>query len=222
MKKVIIFGNGQMAEIAHVYLAQDPSLEVVAFTVDGKYNVEKNFRGIPVVNFEDVVNDYPPDEFVMFVPIGAKHLNELRAEKYLAAKSMGYRFISYVSPHAQVSPEVEIGENCFIFENNVIQPSVRIGNNVILWSGNHVGHHSIIKDHCFVASHVVISGCVVIEPYCYFGVNATIRDAITIGEKCIIGAGALILKSTKDKQVFRGQQTEALRLSSDVIKAKVA
>lgn len=218
MKKVIVFGNGQMAEIAHVYLVQDPSLEIVAFTVDAEFNKAKTFRGLPVVNFEDVAKVYPPKEYFMFVPIGAKKLNQLRAEKYLAAKSMGYHFISYVSPQAQVSPEVEIGENCFIFENNVIQPFVKIGNDVILWSGNHVGHHSTIKDHCFVASHVVISGCVVVEPYCYFGVNATVRDAITIAPRCIIGAGALILKSTKEGQVFRGQHTEPHRLSSDAVR----
>src|SRR3989338_6533281 len=121
MAKVIVFGNGQMAEIAHLYLAQDPSWEIAAFTVDAKYNTEKKFRGLPVVDFEDVLKTYPPAEYLMFVPIGAKKLNHLRAEKYLAAKSMGYRFASYVSPQAQVSPEVEIGENCFIFENNVIQ-----------------------------------------------------------------------------------------------------
>ena len=218
MKKIIVFGNGQMAEIAHVYLAQDPSLQIIAFTVDARYNTAKTFRGLPVVNFEDVAKVYPPTEYSMFVPIGAKKLNQLRAEKYLAAKAMGYGFISYVSPQAQISPEVEIGENCFIFENNVIQPFVKIGNDVILWSGNHIGHHSTIKDHCFVASHVVISGCVVVEPYCYFGVNATVRDAITIGEKCIIGAGTLILRSTKEGQVFRGTHTEAHRFSSDAVK----
>ena len=52
----------------------------------------------------------------------------------------------------------EIGENCFIFEDNTIQPFVKIGDDVVLWSGNHIGHHAEIGDHCFISSHVVISG----------------------------------------------------------------
>lgn len=218
MKKVVVFGNGQMAEITHVYLAQDKSLEIVAFTVDKVFLSDKTFRGLPVVAFEKVVKVYPPDEYWMFVLIGAKKLNQLRADKYLQAKALGYRFISYISPQALVSPEVHIGENCFILENNVIQPFVKIGDNVVLWSGNHIGHHSTISEHCFIASQTVISGCVMVEPYCYFGVNATIRDRITIREKCIIGAGALILKSTKAKEVYRGNGTEPFALLSDAVK----
>lgn len=217
MKKLIVFGSGQMAEIAHVYLGQVPDFEIVAFTVDRQFNQAGSFRGIRVVDFEDVQTLLPPDEYYMFVPIGAKELNQLRTRTYHRAKAMGYRFISYVSPLAQISPEVEIGENCFIFESNVIQPFVRIGNNVILWSGNHIGHHTTIGDNCFVASHVVISGCVTVEPFCYFGVNSTVRDAITIARSCIIGAGALILKSTECNQVFRGQWTKAHSVSSDQV-----
>lgn len=218
MKKVIIFGNGQMAEIAHVYLAQERSLEIAAFTVNQDCLKGDSFRGLPVIAFEEIVKRYPPADYWMFIPIGAKKLNQLRAEKYFEAKTRGYRFISYISPQAWVSPEVVIGENCFILENNVIQPSVKIGDDTVLWSGNHIGHHSTIGDHCFIASHTVISGCVTVEPYCYFGVNATVRDGITIKERCIIGAGALILKSTKPKEVYRGAQTEPYRFSSDAVK----
>jgi len=218
MKKVIIFGNGQMAEIAHVYLGFDSPFEVVSFTVDKEYINGSTFRGLPVVAFEEVADVYPPAEFDMFVPIGAKKLNGLRAEKYFQAKEKGYNLISYVSSKAVICPETKIGDNCFIFENNVVQPFVSIGNNVVLWSGNHIGHHTSIGDHCFVTSHVVISGRVTVEPYCYFGVNSTVRDGLNIKEKCIIGAGALILKNTLEKHVYRGQHTECYRFSSDSVK----
>jgi sugar O-acyltransferase (sialic acid O-acetyltransferase NeuD family) len=218
MKKVIVFGNGQMAEIAHVYLNFDSPYKVAAFTVDKEFIVGDTFRGLPVKAFDKIEEVYPPEEFDMFVPIGAKKLNGLRAEKYFQAKKKGYNLISYVSSRALICPETRIGDNCFIFENNVVQPFVSIGNNVVLWSGNHIGHHTSIGDHCFVTSHVVISGRVIVEPYCYFGVNATVRDGLNIKEKCIIGAGALILKNTLEKQVYRGQHTECYRFSSDSVK----
>ena len=217
MKKVIVFGNGQMAKIAHVYLRHDSPYEVAAFCVDRDYLQGDSFRGLPVLPFEDITATHPPSEYSMFVPIGAKKLNKLRAEKYYQAKEKGYELISYVSPKATICPETEIGENCFIFENNVIQPFARIGNNVILWSGNHIGHHSTIMDHCFLSSHVVISGRVTVEPYSYFGVNSTVRDDILIKKECVIGAGALILRNTKEKEVFVQPPTKKYPFSSDSV-----
>jgi sugar O-acyltransferase (sialic acid O-acetyltransferase NeuD family) len=218
MKKIILFGKGQMAEIAHTYLVHDSDFEVAGFTVDQNCMSGNSFRGLPVIPFEEVSERMPPEQYKMFVPIGAKKMNRLRAEKYFQAKKMGYEFISYIHSSVHVWPETSFGENCFIFEENVIQPFASIGNNVVLWSGNHIGHHSEIGDHCFIASHVVVSGRVVVEPYCYFGVNSTIRDGITIKKACVIGAGALILRDTEENQVFLGPKPKLHALSSDEVK----
>ena len=72
-----------------------------------------------------------------------------------------------------------------------------------------------ISDHCFITSHVVISGNVKIGPYCFLGVNSTIRDGISIGSECVIGAGSVILKNTKDKEVYSINSTKLLPIRSD-------
>lgn len=204
MAKIVIFGTGQLAEVAHFYLTHDSEHEVVAFSVDSNYLQAGHHMGLPAVAFEQVEELYPPADYRMFVPVSYRHRNKLRESKYLVAKQKGYELISYVSSRAVTWPGLSVGENCFIFESNVIQPFVEIGNNVILWSGNHIGHHSRIGDHCFLASHVVVSGAVTIEPFCFLGVNATIRDGITIARECIIGAGALILENTRQRGVYTG------------------
>lgn len=207
-EKVVIFGVGEIASVAHFYLTHDSPYEVAAFSVDKEFMKEDEFLGLPVVPFDEIEAIYPPDKFRMFVPISYRDVNKLRAEKYYQAKAKGYRLISYISSKATTWPGLIVGDNCFIFENNVIQPFVKIGNNVILWSGNHIGHHTVIKDHCFIASHVVVSGSVTIGPYCFLGVNATIRDGITIAKECVIGAGSLILKDTAEREVYRGMRTK--------------
>ncbi len=217
MNKVILFGNGQMADVTHVYLSYDSPFEVIAFCVDKDHMQGDSYRDLPVVPFEEVAAIYPPSDFSMFIPMSAKNMNKTRVKKYSQAKDKGYELISYISPKAVICPETEIGENCFIFENNVIQPFAKIGNNVILWSGNHIGHHSTIMDHCFVTSHVVVSGRVTVGAYCYLGVNATIRDGITVKEECVIGAGSLIMRNTKKGQVYVGHYTKPSPLSSDSV-----
>jgi sugar O-acyltransferase (sialic acid O-acetyltransferase NeuD family) len=204
MGKVVIFGVGELAEVANFYLTHDSPHKVAAFTADSAFLKTDQHMGLPAVPFERIEELYPPDEFRMFLPISYRNRNRLREAKVRQAKQKGYSLISYVCSRAITWPGLAVGENCFIFEANVIQPFVQIGDDVILWSGNHIGHHSRIGDHCFVASHVVVSGSVTVEPFCFLGVNATIRDGITIGREGIIGAGSLVLKDTQPGGVYLG------------------
>lgn len=213
-KRLIIFGFGDIAQLAHYYFSMDSDYEVVAFTLDAEYITETVFCGLPVVPFESVTQQYSPEEYGFFVALSYSKLNAVRKEKYLAAKALGYRLASFISSRATVLNEGGIGENCFIFENNTIQPFVMIGNNVTLWSGNHIGHHSVIHDHCFIASHVVVSGGVEIGEQCFIGVNATLRDHIKIGEKCVIGAGTLLLADAEAEGVYIGKATERAQVPS--------
>lgn len=213
-KKLIIFGAGDMAELAFEYFSIDSNYEVAAFTVDADYLPSEQFMGKPIVGFESVSTAFPPNEYSLFVALGYSSLNETRKAKYLAAKAMGYELASYVSSNATVLNGGCIGDNAFILEDNTIQPFVEIGCNVVLWSGNHIGHHTRIGDHCFFASHIVVSGRVDVGEACFIGVNATLRDHITVGEKCIIGAGALLLGNADAGGVYVGSATERSKVPS--------
>jgi sugar O-acyltransferase (sialic acid O-acetyltransferase NeuD family) len=218
MQKIVLFGDGELAEVIHFYLKHDSKYEVVAFTVDRQYMKGTHFHELPVVPFEEVTEKYPPSEYKMFVALSYKSVNRIRAQKYQEAKAKGYELITYINSKAVTWPGLKVGDNCFIFESNVIQPFVEIGNNVTLWSGNHIGHHAKIKDHCFLASHIVVSGAVVVEPMTFIGVNATLRDHVTIGSECVIGAGALILKDVPSQSVIVGQAGSLRETKSHEIK----
>jgi sugar O-acyltransferase (sialic acid O-acetyltransferase NeuD family) len=219
MKPVVIFGTGDFARVAFVYLSKDSIYEVAAFTVDEEHSPEGKVLGLDVVPFKGIVDTHPPERFAMFVAIGYRRVNKARAEVYNRCKQKGYELISYISSKALQWGQIEIGDNCFIFENNVIQPFVKIGNDVIIWSGNHIGHHSSIGDHCFIASHAVISGRVKIGPYCFIGVNATLRDGVTVAPECVIGAGAVILRDTKTQGVYAAKNTEPADILSPELKS---
>jgi sugar O-acyltransferase (sialic acid O-acetyltransferase NeuD family) len=211
--KVIIFGTGQFAELAHYYLTHDSNYEVCGFTIDKDYIKNPTFKDLPVIPFDEIEIHFPPANYNLFIPISFININKIRKEKYLIGKEKGYNFISYVSSKATVF-NTEIGENCFILENNTIQPFSKIGNNIIMWSGNHFGHHSEIKDHCFMASHIVVSGAVTIDEETFIGVNSTFRDNVKVGKSCVIGAGSLVLKDLPDYSVMSPHQTEISKVPS--------
>lgn len=210
MAKIIVFGVLDTAELAHWYLENDSEHEVVAFTVHEKYISEDSFLQLPLVSFENIQNKYPPSEYMLFAPMTAKGMNKSREKVYKEGKQKGYSFISYVSSKASVLTE-EIGENCFILENNTIQPFTKIGNNVVLWSGNHIGHHSKINDHVFFTSQVVLSGHCLVESYSFFGVNSTIKDFSHIKQGTLLSMGAcLYLKKTKEWGVYKGNPAKKI------------
>lgn len=213
--KVIIFGAGDIADVAYFYLKHDSLFDVVAFSVDREFIKQDTFNALPVMAFDEVAAKYPPSEHKMFVALSYSKVNAVREVKCGEARSKGYTLISYVSSKATVWPDLSIGDNCFILEDNTIQPFVKIGNNVTLWSGNHIGHHSRIADNCFISSHVVVSGGVEIEENCFIGVNATLRDHIKIAPRCVIGAGATILADTQENGVYMSQATEVSRVPSN-------
>lgn len=214
MSKVVIFGAGKIADVAYFQLTNDSPHQVVAFSVDGEYLSQKEKWGLPVIAFDDVLNVYPPDDFKMLVAVGYQDLNRFRARKYEEAKAKGYELISYVSSRASNFSNVQIGDNCMILENAVLQPCTKMGNDVFFWNGNHLGHHARIEDHCYVAGQVVISGAAVIEPYCFLGVNSTIGHEVTIGRESFIGAGALVTKNVAPKSVHIVADTPKFRLDS--------
>lgn len=216
MQKIVIFGTFDTAQLAHYYLKKNPSIEVVGFTVHEKYVPgTKFFEGLPVVPFESIINHFPPSSYKLFAPMTGRKMNRSREAIYLEGKEKGYDFISYVSPNATVNDN-QIGENCFILEDNTLQPFTNIGNNVVMWSGNHIGHHSEIKDHVFFASHVVLSGHCLVNSYSWFGVNATITNNCTIAEGTCVAMGALISKNTEAWRLYIGAPARAAKSSQEL------
>ena len=216
--KVIIFGLLDTAELAYWYLKNDSAFSIEAFTVNKEYKTNKEFKGLPVIAFEELEKHFSPKEFKLFAPLTGRKMNRIREKVYLEGKSKGYDYATYISSKANICDN-EIGENCFILEGNNIQPYTKIGNNVVLWSGNHIGHHGVIKDHVFFTSHVVMSGHCIIESYCFCGVNSTIKDHAHMAEGTLLGMGAsLIGNSTDPWSVYVGNPAKKLhkKISYDV------
>jgi sugar O-acyltransferase (sialic acid O-acetyltransferase NeuD family) len=211
MEKIVIVGDGETAELAYEYFTHDSPHEVVAFAVERAYKKKDEMFGLPVVEFEEVESLYPPAEHRAFVAVSYTKLNRVRARLFRAAKAKGYSCVSYVSSRAFVWHNVEVGENCFIFENNVVQYAVRIGDNVVLWSGNHIGHQTVIRENVFISSHVVVSGYCEVGENCFMGVNSSVANNVKIARDCLIGMGAVIHKDTEARKVYVGHPAKPVK-----------
>jgi len=213
-KNLIIVGDSAFAEVAHEYFDVDSEYKVVAFAVERAYLKQEMKRGLPVVPFEDMETIFDPATHEAFVAIVYTQLNRLRTRLMEETKIKGFRLASYISPRSFVWRNVEVGEHCFIFEDNTLQPFVKIGRNVVLWSGNHIGHHSFIRDNCFISSHVIISGFCDIGQNSFLGVNCTLANNVTIGRDNWIGPNTAIMKDTEAGSLYKTCQPEPYKISA--------
>lgn len=213
-RNLVIVGDSAFAEIAREYFDEDTPYSVTAFSVESDYLNKDELHGLPVVPFEELEKIYAPDDYDVFVAVTYTQMNRLRARLAKQAKAKGYTLASYISPRAFIWKNVELGEHCFVFEDNTIQPYVKIGSNVVLWSGNHIGHHTVVRDNCFISSHVVISGFCDVGENSFLGVNSTLANNISVGRDNWIGPGVTIIKSTENSALYGAQPTVPSRVTS--------
>ena len=216
MKKGIIFGTGELAQRIFFYL-KDSDGQVVAFCANKSKIDKEELLGLPVIAFENIKEKFPPSKFSMFIALAYSEMNKKRTEFFNEAKNKGYELYSFIHPSTKIWDEFEMGENCFILANNVIQPFVKIGNNVLIGSNNLISHNTTIGDNCFITSNVTMGGHITMGKNCFVGLSATINQRIKIGNECIVGAGTIISKDINDKEVYAEHSSTKLPQSSEHI-----
>ena len=111
MKKLIIFGSSEIAELAKFYFESENKSEVVAFTIDDEFISEDSFKGLPIVPYSEITKSFPAEDYNMHVALSYKKLNKLREKKYKQAKNSGYFLESFISKNAYISKKSKTFEN---------------------------------------------------------------------------------------------------------------
>lgn len=214
-QKLLIVGAGEFADIAYEYFTVDSPYTVVGFAVDRQFLDDTSKFGLPVVALDEAATHFDPATTDAHVAVTSTKLNRVRAELMEKTRAQGYTLANFISPHAMVWRTATLGENVFIFENNVVQHGVIIEEGCVLWSGNHVGHQTKIGAHCFLSSHVVVSGYCQIGARSFVGVNAAFADNVTVGEDCMVGMAAVVNKSFEDPGlILNGNPAAPAKVSS--------
>ena len=217
-KPVVLFGADRFASLAWYCLSCDSDYEPVAFTVDSEFLRAGTHEGLPVVPFDSLVDQYPPDQVSLLIPLGYRNINGIRRDRFQKSLDKGYKLINYVSSRASVWDDLKTGRNLLIYEGAIIQPFVSIGDNVIIRSAAHISHHCVIKDHVFVAAGVTLGGGVRIGEQSFIGVGAVVRDNINISPRCFIGAGSVLVSDTEPDGVYLGNPARRIdKNPADVI-----
>ena len=120
-KELLIFGTGDIAQLAHYYFSTDSDYKVVAFTVDSEYRTDDTFCDLPVIAFEEIASHYSPEQYDMFIALSYSKLNEIRKEKYFSAKEKDYPASSMLQWFVDEQVEEEASADEIVQQLNLMQ-----------------------------------------------------------------------------------------------------
>lgn len=212
-KKLIIYGNGQMARTLFRFAQLE--FDVAAFTVDRAVMTQPAIGEVPVVAFEEVEHRYPPDAHVMITAVGYLQMNALRESRHRLAKAKGFAFANYIHPSVVIHPDVAFGENNVVLDHVSLHPGTTLGDGNFICSNVNIGHGCRIADYCWMNSGVCVGGETTIGSSSVLSINATIGDNITIAERCYVGPNTLVTRSTQPGEVYVSATGERFPLPSD-------
>ena len=80
MRNIVVFGISDSSQLAKYYIDSDPKysdFRVVGFTVDSDYLVKEIFEGLPVIDFLELNEKFPPADNLLFIPITGINMNRV-------------------------------------------------------------------------------------------------------------------------------------------------
>jgi len=215
MKKVIVYGTTVLSEMLFHETAGDPDFEIAAFCADAEYIAEGSFMGLPLFDFSDAKRVCPPQEFDMVAIYTSFRDQRARVPFYLRAKDAGYRLRNFVSPKADVAPDLVMGENNLIFAQAHIGVRGRMGSNNIIRQQVYLGHGFVLGDHNVISPGCNIAADCVMESGCYIGIGATIIEHLHISDETLVGAGGLVLRDTEPYSKNIGNPSKVIGYHQD-------
>lgn len=162
-----------------------------------------NYCGYPVIgkdhDAENLFVEYGKAEIII-TPDSPK-LRKKLVENY---KSIGYRFLTVISPYARVSRSAIIGEGTVVQAGVNISSATIIGSFCKLNTNCNIMHDNVVGDYTTIAPNAVLLGKVSVGKGAYIGANSTLLPNICVGDSAVIGAGSVATRDVTKSVIVKG------------------
>ncbi len=201
MKKLLVFGTGDFADVVSYVLEAKLGRPVEAYVVHGQYRSADRYAGRPLGALEDMCREYPPQEYAVVPGMIGKKMFDQRAAVFAQLFDWGYELENVIDPSAQVDTE-EIGRGNIILANVCVEAHCRIGDGNILWQNAVLPHHNVIGSFNNLAPSVSLSGYSRVGNHCFLGNHVCVKNRVEIADYAYIGAGAYISRNVEKGAVM--------------------
>ncbi len=213
MKKVVVFGTGDFADIIVDLVESALGREVAGYVLDDEYYSAPEYNGKPVVPLSKAVMSFNPEQHSAVIGIIGKDMYRSRERVFNAIDEMGYELENIIHPSAIITSK-DMGRGNIIFEGCVLAYAAKLGDGNIMWPLSALNHHGKAGSFNNFAPGAATAGGAVIGNHCFLGVNSAVNNRITIADYTLAGAGVYIAKSTEEYGVYVPERSVKLNRSS--------
>ena len=209
MKTLAIVGAGHLGQqIAH-YAFSDKHYDKIVFFDDFFKLKEVNGHAV-LGKIDEIFKQYKEKAFdELLIGIGYKHLDIRKKLFQQFFKKIPFGIV--VHSTSWLDRTVKIENGCIVYPKCEVGPNCIIQANTVLNVGCTIAHDTIIGNHSFLAPRVAVAGFVEVGEQCVLGINSTIIDNINIMSKTQIGAGAVVIKSINERGLYVGNPAKFIR-----------
>ena len=193
-KPILVLGAGGHAAVI-VDMLQQLHCNIVGLVEKDPTGSHSVFEGLTRYLSDEDILTFDKDSVILANGIGSLPGQNARFEIHKKFKSLGYSFMTLVSPLAVISAHAVLSEGVQVLPGAIINANSKIGEGTIINSGAIVEHDCNIGRYNHVAPGAVLCGNVKTGSYCHIGSHATVIQGVQVVEECVIGAGAVLTKS---------------------------
>lgn len=215
-RPIIIYGAGGFGrEIACLINAineerAEPQWDLLGF-VDDNAVVGTKLRHGEVLGNADYINNYSSGEVVVAIAVGSA--NALKAIRLKITNRKAW-FPTLIAPDVKFFDigSVKIGEGNLITFGCRLSCDVKIGNFNVINGCISMGHDVKVGDFNVLMPETRISGETCVGNGNFFGARSFVAQRLKIGDFTKIAAGSIVLRSTKDGELYMGNPAQRIRI----------
>ena len=146
--------------------------------------------------------------FRAFVAIGSYSIRQRMAD---VVRQTGYQLTNAISPHAIISPSVQLGDGIAVMAGAVINAASVIADLAIINTGATIDHDCRIGRGVHIAPQCALAGSVTVGEGAFLGTGAKAIPGVQIGRWATVGAGAVVIRNIPDGAVAVGVPARVIK-----------
>ena len=189
MKNIILLGAGGHCKSCIDVIEKENKYRILCI-------IDNNSKKKKLFNYKIFSENFllKKKNLLAFVAVGQIKNYRIRQKLFNKLLSLNFKIPFIISPLSYISPKASVGVGTIIMHGVIVNAGAQIGKNCIINTNSVIEHGVKIKDHTHISTGVIINGETVIGSKVFIGSGSVIANNIKINDYCIVGSGKTIKK----------------------------